>query len=305
MSNQVPRLDDTRLSFIEFQTPAASETPPTGAGWVHEIKFDGYRTQVIVEPERARAYSKSGLNWSDKYWPITLAARNLPCKTAILDGEVIVNNEKGISDFHALARAIRKSPGKLVFVAFDLLHLDGEDLRSLPLLERKAKLRTLLDGSHDCIQYSEHFEEEGTVFFNACDRLGLEGIISKRADSRYRSGPSKSWLKTKCYAFGEFDVLGVETTRTGEPVALLASKESGRYAGSAFVTLKRSDRERFWRNIEKLKTSQAATPISRIRSNRIQWVRPGLTASVRYLKGEEKLRHASLTGINSEDPDET
>ena len=124
-----------RLSFIDFQLPSLTDAPPEGDGWIHEIKHDGYRTQLLVERGKARALTRRAFDWSAKYAPIVEAASALPVKSAIVDGEVVVFNEKGVADFHAMQWAMRWQPERLVFLAFDLLHLDGEDLRELPLIE--------------------------------------------------------------------------------------------------------------------------------------------------------------------------
>src|SRR4051812_1800889 len=113
-----------RLSFIDFQLPTLSDAPPQGDGWIHEIKHDGYRTQLILERSKARALTRRAFDWSTKYAPIVYAAAAVPMKSAIIDGEVVVFNDKGLSDFQALRSAMRWEPGRLVFIAFDLLHLN-------------------------------------------------------------------------------------------------------------------------------------------------------------------------------------
>lgn len=288
------------MAFVPFMKPTAAKTAPSGEEWIHEIKFDGYRTQLIVEGDRVRAFTKNGYDWSDKYARVTAEAMRLPCRSAIIDGEMVVNDERGISSFKALIRAIGRQPHLLQYVAFDLLHLNGEDLRQLPLRQRKTLLDELLkDADRNVIQYSEDFENDGPSFFRACDKMGLEGMVSKLADSPYRSGPTKRWLKTKCYEVNEYNVIGVKKTDRGETVALLATPE-GRYVGSAAVTLRKEQRERFWKTVERLKQKGAAKPL-RGKKEQAQRVRPGLVASVRHLKGEEMLRHASLTDIRKDD----
>jgi ATP-dependent DNA ligase len=183
-------------------------------------------------------------------------------------------------------------------MAFDLLHLDGHDVRSEPLIDRRGRLKELV-GCHDpsCrIQYSEHVIGGGGDMFNACDRMGLEGIISKKISSRYHSGKVRSWLKVKCWAEGEFVVIGVEPASDGPAVALLAREtELGlEYAGGAAVTLAQSDRDRFWRKAERLR---AGSPAARCPSKRAQWLEPQLRVTARYLKGEGKLRHATLSTV--------
>lgn len=284
----------SRPGFMGFMKPVAAERPPTGEGWIHEIKHDGYRTQLCIGDGEARAYSKSGHDWTAKYRLIADAALGLRCRSAALDGEVIVFGEHGRSDFAALPAAIRHAPENLVFGAFDLLHLDGKDLRLKPLLERKELLRRLVGTEGGPLQFSDHWEGDGKAFFDACDRMGLEGAVSKRAQGTYRAGPARQWLKAKCYRVDDFDVIGVGMTGRGENVAFLAFPDTDLYAGSAFVTLRRGEKERFWRAVERLKTD---TPLKPRKSNSVR-LAPGLKAKVRHLRGEERLRHASLLGID-------
>jgi bifunctional non-homologous end joining protein LigD len=157
------------------------------------------------------------------------ACANLCCKAALIDGEVVVQDEQGISDFEALRSAVHKAPHRIVFFAFDLLHLDGQDLRRTPLIERRAALRTLIElDPRSPIQFSDHVDCDGAKFFKAAAELGLEGIVSKRATSLYRGGPSRNWLKSKNMVEGEFILLGTERDSDGEPWALLASDRDGR-----------------------------------------------------------------------------
>jgi ATP-dependent DNA ligase len=182
------------LEFVPPQIPTRVKEPPEDEGWVHEVNLDGYRTQIIIDKGGVRLYSKNGRDWTTKYWPIALAVE-LPCRAAIIDGEVIVSGEQGAPDCPALEATIWNEPSRLVFVAFDILHLDGRNLASLPLLQRKQALWQLIEHGPHKIQYSEHFEGSALAIFRAIEKVGLESIISKRADSRYKSGPSNTWLE--------------------------------------------------------------------------------------------------------------
>ncbi|MDX8478025.1 DNA ligase [Mesorhizobium sp. VK24D] len=190
-------VDGDRLEFIPPQMPTLVEQPPQDEGWVHEAELDGYRTQIIIDKGGVRLYSKNGRDWTTKYWPIALAVE-LPCRAAILDGEVIVSGVRGAPDSPELEAAIWSEPNRLVFVAFDILHLDGRNLAPLPLLQRKQALRQLVGPGVGKIQYSEHFEGDALALFRAIEKIGPNGVISKRADSRYKGGPSKTWLKARC-----------------------------------------------------------------------------------------------------------
>ncbi|KUM27895.1 DNA ligase [Mesorhizobium loti] len=190
------KVDGGRLEFIPPQMPTLVEQPPESEEWVHEAELDGYRTQIIIDKGGVHLYSKSGRDWTTKYWPIALAVE-LSCRAAILDGEVIVSGERGTPGSPELEATIWNEPSRLVFVAFDILHLDGRNLAPLPLLQRKQALRQLVEPGVGKIQYSEHFEGDALSVFRAIEKIGLNGVISKRADSRYRSGPSRTWLKAR------------------------------------------------------------------------------------------------------------
>lgn len=282
-----------RLEFIPPQIPTPVEQPPEDEGWVHEVKFEGYRTQIIIDRGRVRLYSKNGHDWTAKYWPIALAVE-LRCKAAILDGEVIVTGKQGAAYFPALEAAIWNEPSRLEFVAFDILHLDGRDLAPLPLLQRKRALWQLVEPGIGKIQYSEHFESDALAIFHAVETMGLEGIISKRADSGYRSGPSKTWLSAKYFQEADFELLGVVREPGTDPMALMAIRHGDRrYLGSAIIPLNQSIRDRLWQRVTKMAGPQPKG----IKTPGVQWVKPGLVCRVRYLKGEGPFRHATLMDV--------
>ena len=244
------------LAFILLIRPTLTATPPEGDQWLHEVKHDGYRTELIIDNGSARAFTMNGHDWTDRYSGLVAAAAKLQCKSAILDGEAVVQREDGLTDFHALRGALSKELHRIVFFAFDLLHLNGTDLRKQPLVDRRRKLEKLLGARkpNSPLQLSEAIEGSGAEIFKAADQLGLEGIVSKRKESRYESGASQAWLKTKCTVENEFVVVGVEPNPGGPPFALLAREEGGKlvYAGSAFVTLPTKPRDLFWKRAEAL-----------------------------------------------------
>jgi bifunctional non-homologous end joining protein LigD len=285
-----------QLGFIEPQLLTSVDQPPQGNEWLHEIKHDGYRTLLVVEGKQTRAYTRSGLDWTDRYPGIVSATLELDCRSAIIDGEVIVQDERGASDFDALMSAIRWHPHKLIFYAFDLLHLNGEDLRDRPLLERRAKLKTLLGTDETSpLQFSEEFAGDSAAFFRACAEHGLEGVVSKLVTSRYRSGRSKTWLKSKCFTESTFVVVGTDRDRkTGALRALLAHPDSAglNYAGAAFIALSHDARTEFLAEVERLTTSLAAFKSSRLTD--VKWCQPKLTVRVKHLAGSKTLRHATV-----------
>jgi bifunctional non-homologous end joining protein LigD len=289
------------LAFIEPMKPTLVDSPPAGDDWLHELKYDGFRTELIVDGDESRAFTRTGLDWSRQYRGLLDALRALGCERAIIDGEVIVQDANGHPNFHALRRELaRKKPQGLVFIAFDLLHLDGRDLRRDPVEDRRDRLRELLGDNEGarCFQFSDHVLGGGSEFFEAAERMGLEGIVSKKLGSRYRSGPSRSWLKTKSFTTSEFVVIG---TSRGDlaPVALLARETEDHrleYAGAAMVTFSEEERATFWRANERLKTERPALHMEP--RPETSWLRPEMRVMVRYLSGEEMLRHATVKSIS-------
>jgi len=216
---------DHPLRFIEPQLASPVDQPPDGKHWIHEIKHDGYRCQVLVERGQARVFTRNGFDWTDRYPSFVRAASKLRCKSAIIDGEAIVQNGDGASDFEALSSALRQRPHSIVL--YDLLHLDGNDLRQQTLMERRASLKTLLGTDQQSrIQFSDEFHGDGAALFKACAERALEGIVSKHSLAPYRSGRSKTWLKTKCFTQSIFVVIG--TDRDGKTGASRIASASQR-----------------------------------------------------------------------------
>lgn len=286
-----------RLSFIEPLMPTLVDKPPEGDGWIHEVKFDGYRSQIVRDVDGVRIFSRRGLDWTAKYRDLAKAASGLDAEDAIIDGEVIVTNEAGLSDFKALRKAITSRQQDLYFVAFDLLHLNGRDLRDIPLEDRRQILAEMIPPGGR-IQFSQSLPGDAKSIFHLIDQAGLEGMVSKRKESKYRSGNSTAWLKAKCYAIDEYDLLGVEREAGKPAFALLAERGTGRYVGSAFITLNREMRERLWQRA----LEHAGTAPNGMKRPATQWVRPGLIGRVKHLRGEDDLRHASLQDFREVGP---
>jgi len=181
-------------AFIHPCRPTVAKQPPQGPGWAHELKHDGYRLQIHVRDGRVRLYTMNGANWTDRYPRIIEEAARIT-GAAILDAEVVCLDDKGVPQFDTLHN--RTADQEAVACAFDLLMRDGDDIRTRPLIERKAALGKLLIRSRGGIQYVEHAEGHGDKLFEAVCKLGLEGIVSKKLNAPYRSGPSKSWIKVK------------------------------------------------------------------------------------------------------------
>ena len=285
-----------RFKFIAPQLASPVDQPPEGKHWIHEIKHDGYRCQVLLERGQARVFTRRGYDWSDRYPSIVRAAANLRCQSAIIDGEAIVQDGNGASDFEAVSSAMRWRPHSIILYAFDLMHLNGKDLRQQTLSVRRSILKALLGSDEESrIQFSDEFDGDGEALFQACAQQGLEGIVSKHALAPYRSGRSKTWLKTKCFTESTFVVVGTDRDRkTGALRALLAHPGSAglNYAGAAFIALSDDARTEFLAEVERLTTSWAAFKSSRLTD--VKWCQPKLTVRVKHLAGSKTLRHATV-----------
>jgi DNA ligase D-like protein (predicted ligase) len=278
-----------RLSFIPPLLPTLVDKPPEGDGWIHEVKFDGYRSQIVRDKNGVRIFTRRGLDWTAKYRDLVKAAGELNAESAIVDGEIVVLDEAGHSDFGQLRKAITRRQHDLYFVAFDLLHLNGHDLRDMPLIDRRDILEALVPAGQR-IQFSQALPGDAKSIFHLIDQAGLEGMVSKRKDSVYRSGNSTAWLKIKSYAVDEYDLLGVEREPGKPAFALMAERGTGRYVGAAFITLNREMRERLWQRVQE----HAGPAPKGMKRPATQWVTPGLVGRVKHMRGEDDLRHASL-----------
>ncbi|HWK66111.1 MAG TPA: non-homologous end-joining DNA ligase [Rhizobiaceae bacterium] len=284
------------LEYIEPMMPTLVAKPPEGDRWFHEIKYDGYRTQIIISGSEARAYTRRGHDWTDKYRILVDAARELFGRDIHIDGELIVQDESGRPDFGKLRSSIMSGGDHLILYVFDLLSLDGEDLRRRRCQDRRSLLCDLFEGVEPTcpLQMSESFEGSGAEFFAAVDQMGLEGIVSKRRDSIYESGRTTDWLKTKTFAVSEFTIVGYDRTPGSAATLLVASEIGGklRYAGRVMVTLGGKKREKLWGALAEREISKPV--IAELKKKGAVWVRPELKARVRHLRGEEMLRHATM-----------
>jgi bifunctional non-homologous end joining protein LigD len=182
--------------FIEPCRPTKVAKPPSGPLWIHEIKHDGYRLMVRRDGERVRCFTRNGHDWADRFPAIVEAALRIKAASFLIDGEAVVVSDDGRPDFRALRT--RRNGHAVVLYAFDLLEHDGDDLCGMPLLRRKRRLATLFGrGQRRAIRFVEHLTDDGPTIFEHVCRMGLEGIVSKRTDAPYRSGPSRTWLKSK------------------------------------------------------------------------------------------------------------
>ena len=192
------RLDAAKAAFVEPCLPSPSVKPPSGPGWIHEIKHDGYRMMVRKDSAGVRLVTKNGHDWTPRYPAIVKTAKAIKATSFLIDGEAVAVNDKGLADFSKLRR--RQNEAGVFLYAFDLLELNGEDLRREPIEERKASLERLLSARRKSpgIHFVDHmeFDDAQMIFAHACE-VGCEGIVSKRLGSRYVSGRSRDWIKTK------------------------------------------------------------------------------------------------------------
>jgi bifunctional non-homologous end joining protein LigD len=297
--------------FIAPELASQATTPPSGTGWVHELKLDGYRIQVRKDGDKVQLLTRTGLDWTHRMKTIASLVGDLPAEAATLDGEVVVLAEDGKTSFADLQAAFQDGVKKpLSYFAFDLLHLNGHNLRGLPLIERKALLATLLEGSGEFLRLSEHIETSGVVMFEKACELHVEGIISKRAASKYSSGRSGDWLKLKCVLEQEFVIGGFTLPSNGTHGvgALLLGYYDGKkliYAGRTGTGFTQKTHGVLRNKLDELR--QGATsferPPAEARKGAI-WVKPQLVAQVNFATwtADNLVRQASFKGLREDKP---
>jgi bifunctional non-homologous end joining protein LigD len=279
---------------------------PSGSDWTFEVKFDGYRVAVHIEPNGIRILTRGGHDWTSRFPTIAEAARDLGVGSAILDGEAVVLDNRGRSDFSALQRSLGGRGGKrvsteAVFFAFDLLYFDGHLLTNTELSVRRHLLTDFLDGATGAIQLSEEVDGDGDKLLETARSHGLEGIIAKNRESKYRSGRTGDWLKIKCVQSESFIVVGYEQSsvaRGGIGSLLLAARHGNewKYVGSVGTGFKERDAIDLKRMLDKLATKSPAVPMQ---GKRLVFSQPTLIAEIdfRGWTTDGHLRHASYKGL--------
>jgi bifunctional non-homologous end joining protein LigD len=287
------------------------KAPPAGDGWLHEIKYDGYRIGCAVDARGVRLISRNGKDWTHVFPPIADAARKLRTKDALIDGEVAMLLPDGKTSFELLQQAAAGSTSHapMVYFVFDLLRLDGERIDRLPLEERKARLRSLVGGKQSGrIRYAEHIVGGGEQLFDHATRLGLEGIISKRRDLPYRPGRHDGWQKSKVIQRATFVVGGFtdpEGTREGIGALLVGYYDRTRlvFAGRVGTGFSHQVAVDLRKRLNALEQRQCPfdPPIIKGPDRHAHWVKPTLVCEASYTEwtNDGRLRHPVFLGLRA------
>ena len=313
--NAKPRKSAPMPKFRKPQLATLVDDVPQGNGWMHEIKFDGYRALIAAKGGQVRVYTRSGKDWSDKFGSLVEALAALDLPSCLMDGEIVATDAKGNPDFSTLQQVLKRGHGsqskadRLAFHAFDLLDLGGEDLTSLPNIERKERLEALLSGAEPPIRAADHVIGAGERLLDAMCAAGQEGIISKRMDAPYRHARSKAWVKVKCTRRQEFVVIGWKrSSAKGRPFAslLLAQHEGDAlvYKGNVGTGFSLDDLEDLAGKLERLERKTPPADVDKASSRGVTWVTPKLVAEIAFAEftADGNVRHGSFLGLRTDKP---
>jgi bifunctional non-homologous end joining protein LigD len=286
--------------FVEPALASSIARVPSGERWIHEVKFDGYRVQLHIANDAIKVFTRRGNDWTRRFKKVAGDAFLIGAGSAIIDGEIVVPAADGSTDFSVLQNQLRGKSDKIVMIAFDLLYLNGYDLRKLPLMQRKALLKNLI--AKTAIQYSESFEVDGPEMFKHACSIGIEGVVSKVRDSRYASGRGNDWVKKTC------------AQRETLPIAGFALKENkfdgvyiGRLKGKDLVYAGKVDHGFDTASAKDLQARlqpliRKTQPYAKKIAHKAVWVEPSLLAEIEYRakSAEGKVRHPVFKGLRED-----
>lgn len=315
------------LPDTPFQLGRLHTEVPRGDGWIFEIKLDGYRAMARLDQGSARIITRGGQDWTAKFGRVAAALAALPARSAVIDGELVILDRHGVSNFGRLAEALGRgaggmagsgskseppaSSGDIVYFGFDLLWLDGKDLRGEPLLDRKAQLARLLASAPAPVRYLDHVVGHGEAFLRHSCTLGLEGVMAKRADGKYRARRTDAWRKVKCLQRQEFVVVGwtePANRRTGFGALLVATRKEGAlvYAGRVGSGFSEQTLDALQARLKGLARPDAPLdqPPTGPEAKRVHWVEPELVAEIGYAEwtAAGRLRHPTFKGLREDKP---
>ena len=314
-SKQLKNLPGARKTampeFVSPQLATLVKEAPRGSQWLHELKFDGYRLLCHLQRGEVRLWTRNRKDWTDKFPNVVKALQSLKVQSAILDAEVVAMDSSGRSSFQMLQQAIHKTAGKgLVLEIFDLIYIDGFNIQRTPLVERKRLLEEVVARvrNHQVLRYSDHVEGNGTKFLKqACD-FGIEGIVSKLADSPYESTRSHNWQKVKCLRRQEFVIAGYTLSDKGLPFSslVLGVYEKGKliYAGRVGTGFSNKLRTELKKTLDRL--ARPTKPFADIPRDpdlrRAIWTEPKLVGEVEFSEWTQDnvIRHPSFQGLRED-----
>jgi bifunctional non-homologous end joining protein LigD len=286
--------------FIEPALASSIEKVPSGARWIHEIKFDGYRVQVHLAHEEVKVLTRRGNDWTKRFKKVANDAWHIKAGSAIIDGEIVVPAADGTTDFSVLQNELRGKSTSIVLVAFDLLYLNGRDIRKLPLVHRKAELKKIIAGTD--VQFSESFEIEGSGMFTHACKLGLEGVVSKVRDSAYASGRGNNWVKKTCAQRETLTIAGFALDGNKWDGIYLGRRRGDRlvYAGKVDHGFDKASAADLQKRLKPL--VRKTQPYTKRIAHKGIWVEPKLLAEIEYRakSAEGKVRHPFFKGLRED-----
>lgn len=301
--------------FVKPQLATLVDAVPTGNDWLHEIKYDGYRALIAASGDKVTLFTRNGLDWTEKFAPLTNAIAAFDLPPCLIDGEVVALDGNGNPDFSTLQNMLKRGHGQedaeqpLHLFAFDLLSLEGQDLQGLTTIERKERLAALLNMAEPPIHVSDHILGAGETLFRSLCEAGQEGIISKRADAPYRSARTRNWVKVKCTRRQEFVLVGwTKSKAKGRPFAsLLLAQHEGRtltYKGKVGTGFDSATMDELAKAMGSLATDRPTADVPSAEARGVSWIKPKLVAEVAFAEftGDGRVRHGSFLGLRADKP---